>query len=95
MLTSSDRPVILITFEVAHGSCQGRLAQVSADHPFGPTPRRVQRKAAGISKDVQHPFPGRQPFYSGPVLALIQKETGFLAVYHIYFKMQPIFQKRH
>jgi hypothetical protein len=51
----------------------------------------VERKAAGEAEGIEHVAAGGQRFDAGAVLALVEKEPGFLAMADVGFELQAVF----
>ena len=67
--------------EVGHGNCAAT--------------RGIDREAAGKTERVQHPPAARQRFHLAAVLALVEKETGFLSPHHIRLKTDAVLGKNN
>ena len=60
-----------------------------------PAQRGVQREGTCVGEAVQHRFPCGQTAHRPAVVLLIQKETGFLPVFHVHQISDPVFHNLH
>src|SRR5581483_1562286 len=88
MRAPCDHRVGLVEAKVAFGSLERVSADVEVGDGFGAAAGCVQREAAREAESIQDRAPGSKCLDAAPILALIEKETRFLAAQDVGFESQ-------
>ena len=72
---------------------KGLRADVQAGYGCCASCQSVYGKASGVCEDVKNGFLFRQFSNAFPVVPVVEEIAGFMALYHISGKQQPVFPK--
>ena len=91
VLAEEIHVVETVAFGVALCHGNGFGADVGSSHPGCPALGRVQGKAAGMGKTVQHGMPGGKACYRPTIIFLVKEKAGLLPVFKVHMVVDAVF----